>query len=611
MAFSEQEQAIINAGKTKGKSPNEIKNALNKYRQQNPVKATTTTPSVPASTTTQPFMEEAKSDASQMDTGIDTAFQEGATERQRIRERVASGEITPARGTFQTLGKGLQSGFKAIGEATIGLGKMLLPQSVEDKIKEGAQGFGEKFVKYNVDFYNKLKEGNVDEKEIAQQIDTVVEKYKTDETFRDDVNAAGGFAEAIGSMFGLGTAKQVFKARKLAPEIDTPYFQATENAVAEAIDNVNKIKTATAQASKVDIPNVNTPKVDTTGTVPLSIQALGQTAIDKALLGGQKIAETYRSVVENSTQRIASNFDRQALRDTLNKPLPEVEQTIGDMYVNAVSPGVKGKKQSLEGLTANKTSAVSAIKNLTESKPTLKFRDIETNEFIEGELPTNLWEFGGAIAHQKSQVYKQITEALQATGEVNIDTSRITDAMTDIIENPVYANETAIVNRARESLSKYMTTDYTPSQIEELIQLENDRLQAFYRGSGTQADAIVSAIVANNLRDMLDEAVESATGTGVKSLKNQYGNLKAIERDVVHRALHNAQAREAGLVDMFGIRTIGDVAAGAAGDLGALKRSAAQIAGESFIKALNDRDAMVNRMFLVAEQAYKGSQTTE
>ena len=68
---------------------------------------------------------------------------------------------------------------------------------------------------------------------------------------------------------------------------------------------------------------------------------------------------------------------------------------------------------------------------------------------------------------------------------------------------------------------------------------------------------------------------------------------------------------ETGLVDMFGIRTIGDIAAGMSGDISALKQGAAQIAGEGFIKALNDRDALINRAFLVAEQAYTKSQNTQ
>ena len=55
---------------------------------------------------------------------------------------------------------------------------------------------------------------------------------------------------------------------------------------------------------------------------------------------------------------------------------------------------------------------------------------------------------------------------------------------------------------------------------------------------------------------------------------------------------------------MFGIKTIGDVARGVSGHPGALRQSAGQIVGESFIDAINDRDALINRMFLVADQTY-------
>lgn len=587
MALTSEEKQILDFAKNNGKSALEAKAAIAKYRQQNP----SSTPTTPT------FSEDAATDKAQIGENIAPIIDQNKIDRLQIRAKVADQEITPVRGAFQTIGKGLGAGFKVLGESAKGLAKMALPQKAEDKISEFTSGFSSELGSRLSQDYEEMKTSDVpEERKIAEKITSTIERYNTDENFKNDVDATGGVLTAVTSLLGGSLAKNLtpdLKTRTLTPDLDTPYFKENESAVAQAISNINKAKNSVIKSG-----------ADVSGKVPLSIQALGQSAIDKAVLSGQKIAETYRNVVENSTQRITSNLDRQALKDNLTKPLPEVEQTLGTMYVNAVSPGVKGKKPSLEGLVANKDSAVAAIKNLTTSKPSLKFRDIETNEIIEGQLPTNLWEFGGAISHQKSNVYKEITNKLEATGNTGLDTTRIVDAMTEIIENPVYANETAIVNRARESLQKYLTTDYTPSQIEELIQLENDRLQAFYRGAGTQADAIVSAIVANNLRDMLDEAVDSATGSGIKELKSQYGNLKAIERDVVHRALHNAQAREAGLVDMFGIRTIGDVAAGAAGDLGALKRGAAQIAGESFIKALNDRDAMVNRMFLVADQAY-------
>jgi len=279
------------------------------------------------------------------------------------------------------------------------------------------------------------------------------------------------------------------------------------------------------------------------------------------------------------------------------------------MYVNAVSPGVKGKKKTLDGIVKNKKQAVSSVRDITLNKDQIEFRDIETNELVKGELPTNLWEFGSSVSTRKSQVYQQVINLVEGTDGVT-DTARIIEEMDKIIKDPVYNRMPEIQNKAKQVRDVYANNQYNASDIERLIQIENDGLQAFYRGGGTQADSVVNAIVANNLRDILDETVEQAQGEGVKALKAQYGALKSIETDVVHRALHNSQARDAGLVDMFGIRTIGDLSRGAMGDVGALRQGAGQILGEGFIKALNDRDAMIHRMFMVAEQTYKKGDTS-
>jgi len=333
------------------------------------------------------------------------------------------------------------------------------------------------------------------------------------------------------------------------------------------------------------------------------VAGIGSKVIDKAIEGAGKTAQTYRTLVDSSQTRIMKQLDTQALRDNAGLTVAQVENNIADMYVNAVSPGVKGKKKSLDGIVKNKQAAVSSVRDIVANKSDIEFRDIETNELVKGELPTNLWEFGSSVSTRKSQVYKKVIELVEGT-DGKADTSRIVQEMDNIVNDPVYARLPEIQKKAQQAKEFFEAGDFKAEDIERLIQIENDGLQAFYRGGGTQADSVVNAIVANNLRDILDETVEQAQGEGVKALKAQYGALKAIETDVVHRALHNSQAREAGLVDMFGIRTIGDLSRGAVGDMGALRQGAGQILGEGFIKALNDRDAMIHRMFMVAEQTY-------
>jgi len=610
-------------------------------------------------------IKDAGSDFKEAFQGSVEAVNQGINTANQATEQVVKGEITPTSGVFKTIGGGLLAGAKVVGEGFGALLKAPFSQKVEDKAAEIASGTARGVVEKTLEDYEAMKASDdPTDKMVVAKLDEMATKYKTDQDFKAKIDGLGGVAAAAAEFFGIGkVAKVAGEATSAAvgnlsrvrdidvPKLNVPYFKNREAEIAEGISqmklNRQKIDvpdnapTITAAQKAMETPevvslkaalqkeletNINPNKnldevltrldtlieqgkykeavnVTNANTKDNILTRITQKTIDSALLAGQKAASTYRSAVEGSTARITANLDRQALKETASMPRADVEQRIADNYVNAVSPGVKGKKTNLSSLVANKKSAVSAVKNIVLNKADLEFRDVETNKIIKGELPTNLWEFGGAIQNQKQQVYAKISEKIGAA-DGPVDTSRISDAMEEITMDDVYRSIPQVQKRAQEVIEQYNFAEYTLADIERIIQIENDRLQAFYRGSGTQADAVVSAMVANHLRDILDETIESATGEGVKALKKQYGDLAAIERDVVHRALHNAQAREAGLVDMFGIRTIGDVASGIAGDLNALKNSAAQIAGEGFIKALNDRDALINRMFLIADQTY-------
>lgn len=653
-----QEKQIVEAGTAAGMSKQQIMQGIAKYREQSRLSGPT------APIVTKDFRSPvAKGVQAVKEFGVDALgdfkdIGEDATEQfdtagKNIVKSVTDEKKTVPEKIVNVGSEMFRRGGRFIGSAYLNLAKMILPQSWEDKIKEAGVSTVEDVKKY----HNQFIEENKDDPAV-QKFQEVVQRYQTDPKFKEQVDNASGFVEGLAEI--LGTKKitpktdvstAVSKVRTLEPEFDVPYFREAETAVTDAIDKFKAFRNAPKEIdvkvpeeapdilpeTKTEFRNelINNISVNVTnktdqeavisrldklieqgefqkaadeakrasevagGTVPIT-----QKVIDTAINLGQKTAQKYRDLTDGVTDRIAQNLDRQALNENATLEVPAVEANIGQMYVNAVSPGVKGKKQTVEGFNAASQQAVQAIRNITVNKKNLKFRDIETNEFIEGDLPTNLWEFGGAITNRKTEVYKEVLESIGEAADQPIDTQRIISAMEDIVEDPVYAGFPQIQSRAKNALSQYMMNDYTPNQIERLIQLENDRLQAFYRGNGTQGDAVVSAIVVNNLRDMLDEAVEAAGGEAVRDLKREYGALKSIERDVVHRGIHNAQARKAGMVDMTNIRNIGDFAQGMTGDLSALGRSAAEIAGQGFVKALNDRDALIKRMFLVADQTY-------
>lgn len=655
MALNDKELQIVEAGKTAGKSKQDITNALVRYRQEFGV-----APQAPVEPKS--FLADAAEDFT--DIGKD-AVEEFDAAGKKIIKTAQDTDKSLLNKVLSIGSEAFKRGGRFIGKTLINSAKIAVPEEIEMKLADAAKATGAGVVKYTQDFYKNLQESdNPDDQKVATMIGSAIEKYKTDPAFKEQVDNVGGFTEGILEIVGGGTAiktgkeaveqgvKGAARVRELTPDLNIPYFQEGEKVVADAIERMKKTDAESAEKFTADRQAVDNFKQKLINQVTVNVDAgtdvsaittrldelieqgkvkeavkeaadfaktpgilstFSEKMLDTAVAAVEGITNTSRRVKESSTRRFAESLDRKALRDTENMTPEQTDRYIEDAYVNAVSPGVKGKKQTPEGIEKSKKSAVAAVKEMITNKGRLKFRDTESNQDITGELPSNLWEFGSAIESEKKEVWKEIAAAYKQTGNGPVDTQRVVDKMDEVIDDPVFKGETAIINRAKQIKEKLELEEFDIDQIERILQIENDRLQAYYRGNGTLADSIVSAIVANNLRDILDETVESATGAGVSELKAKYGNLKSIERDVVHRALHNDQARKAGMVDMFNVRSIGDVASVATGNVGALMQTAGQIAGEAFIKAVNDRDDLIRRMFLVADEraARQATQSTE
>ena len=493
---------------------------------------------------------------------------------------------------------------RTIGEVFIGGAKAVVPQSVEDKVGETVEKGGQKVGEAAVNYATENPDSQV-----VQTVKGLIEKYENDKNFRDAVNAGGGFAEGLAEIVGGGVAtKGLKKGLDAGKEAAESVVQQSTN-IGSRFGALLRTPDTTPTPGKALDTTKATPDTVTPnpGIVGKAKETAGK-AVDKGLETavdlGHKAMTKYQQLSEGSTQRITQNLDRKALRENAVLPPKQVDKNLGEMYVNAVSPGVKGKKKTLDGITKNRQSAVDVIKDITINKNKVSFKDSGADIIVSGEVPNNLWEFGGAMQSRKSTIYKGVLEDVGKAAKEPTDFTRIINVMEEIIKDPVYAKETAIIDRAKQILAKFSENTYGPEQIERLLQIENLKLDQFYKGKGKLEDSVVSAIVANHLRDILNETVEKAVGQGVKEKKRLYGAYKAVEEDVVHRAIHNSQARKAGLVNMFGIKTVGDLTEGLAGNPGALKQAVGQIVGESFISALNDRDALINRMFLVADQTY-------
>jgi hypothetical protein len=216
------------------------------------------------------------------------------------------------------------------------------------------------------------------------------------------------------------------------------------------------------------------------------------------------------------------------------------EKAISADFKRAVKPSVSGKATSGQ-VQKYAGQARSAIDSIVENKPNLEFT-YDTGQTKRGELPQSLEEFGDAIEQTKQSIFNQY-DALAQNAEGAGAKVSLTPLSTEL--RTVAADQ--VTELLHPELAKYAAGradafdeagTLSPGNAQRAITMLNSSLKAFYKNPTyeTAARANVDAMIANKLRSGLDEAVDSSGGEGYQELKNKYGSLKAIEKDVNNRA---------------------------------------------------------------------------
>jgi hypothetical protein len=116
--------------------------------------------------------------------------------------------------------------------------------------------------------------------------------------------------------------------------------------------------------------------------------------------------------------------------------------------------------------------------------------------------------------------------------------------------------------------------------------------------------------VVNKLRSSLDGVIDQATGADYQGLKNTYGALKTIERDVNRRAIVDARKNIRGLIDFS------DIFSGSQVVHGIMAMNPSVVAAgftakmiSNTIKWINDPNRIVKNMFGDAEAIMQKSRT--
>lgn len=258
-------------------------------------------------------------------------------------------------------------------------------------------------------------------------------------------------------------------------------------------------------------------------------------------------------------------------------------------YTRAVKPGIPGKRSSTQR-DDYYAQVKSAISSIVDNKENLAFAD-ETGRVTTGELPKSLAQFSDAIEQTKQRVFDQYNAKAMAADDQGalVSLFPVYMKLNEIVHDPVYQDLAPnVVKNTSDMVNTMMARGwYSPAEMQRAIRTLNEGLDAFYKNPSmeTATRASVDARLASLLRERLDDAITKLDGPGYQELKNEYGALKAIERDVNNRVGVVARQEKGG--GIFG--RIADV--GAIGEVlhGIVTLNVAPVIKGTLLKAVAER----------------------
>ncbi len=228
----------------------------------------------------------------------------------------------------------------------------------------------------------------------------------------------------------------------------------------------------------------------------------------------------------------------------------EIDAFIRNNYRRSVKPTVAGKATASEAAKYDQQMA-SAIDSIVGNKANLTFAD-EAGAAIKGQLPKTLEQFSQAIEQTRRGIFQQYDALAQQAGAAGakVDVAPIIAELNAVRYSPHVQDFSPEVGTYIDGLIGRIGNrgSLSATEAQDAIQHLNEMLSAFYRNPNMEmaSKASVNRLIANKLRVGLDAAIEDAVEPGYQALKNQYGALKSIEKDVVKRAIVTSREPQGG-----------------------------------------------------------------
>lgn len=233
-----------------------------------------------------------------------------------------------------------------------------------------------------------------------------------------------------------------------------------------------------------------------------------------------------------------------------------------------------------------------------------------------GHLVTGTDDALDATQIAKQDVWQQYKSRLGPAAQMGatIDGNQIANAMMDTIGPRAQQLNPNIVERVTQQANTYRRP-LTVDEAEEFLsgkQGVNNELNSYYAKNkvgrrAAEADPEMAATVAEGdaLRDALYNKLDQVSGPGAAQLKQAYGSLTNLEKELRGRQLVAARQNPESLSEQLStVRGAGKIVKGVVTlDPGDVLEGAQNIAVSRALKARNSSDAMIARAFAKAQPA--------
>ncbi len=311
-----------------------------------------------------------------------------------------------------------------------------------------------------------------------------------------------------------------------------------------------------------------------------------------------KAKETYAKIPEPVKESL--KYKGTGLPEkTLAERVKATDEAIKTGIDKGVKPSVVGKG-TLTKRAGFYDKATAAVKNIADLRDQIKITDPTTGEAVEGP-PKNVAQAAEATDQAMKLIWKKTTEVMKSAGEqgAELDTKapiNYLDKMANDLGN------TPEMRAAAEGLKPAIEEldGQAPDVIARRMAQYNEDLKNYYK-SGVGGDtATLKAGVMAELRAAMDKSINDVLDKpGNQDLRDQYGEMKTLDKEMQHRATVVGRAAPKGL--FAGIADAGAIVELTRAimhlDPASLASSFAIKGLAEYIKKLNSPDSNIAKMF--------------